>query len=59
MANLERLASQDHIGKNYDLVTQCVVNGKSTEEIERLANLFKQFVERFMKTFLFQRQVDR
>ena len=59
MAKLERLASQDHIGKKYDLVTQCVVSGKSTEEIERLANLFKQFVERFMKTFLFQRQVDR
>ena len=41
MAKLERLASQDHIGKKYDLVTQCVVSGKSTEEIERLANLFK------------------
>ena len=41
MAKLERLASQDHIGKKYDLVTQCVFSGKSTEEIERLANLFK------------------
>jgi len=41
MAKLERLASQEHIGKKYDLITQCVVSGKSTEEIERLANLFK------------------
>ena len=41
MAKLDRLASQDHIGKKYDLITQCVVSGKSTEEIERLANLFK------------------
>ena len=44
MAKLERLASQEHIGKKYDLITQCVVSGKSTEEIERLANLFKQFL---------------
>ncbi|KNZ45074.1 hypothetical protein VP01_850g1 [Puccinia sorghi] len=27
--------------ENYDLITQCLVRGKSTEEIERLANLFK------------------
>lgn len=38
---LDRLASQSHIGKKYDLVIQCVVSGKTTEEIERLATLFK------------------
>ncbi|KNZ61792.1 hypothetical protein VP01_13578g1 [Puccinia sorghi] len=41
MAKLEQLASQENIGKNYDLTTQCVVSGKITEEIEHLANLFK------------------
>ena len=41
MEKLDQLASQDHIGKNYDLITQCVVSGKSTEEIEQLENLFK------------------
>ena len=41
MAKLDCLASQDHTGKKYDFLTQCVLNGKSTEEIERLANLFK------------------
>lgn len=41
MAKLDRLTSQEHIGKKYDLITQCVANGKSVEEIERLANLFK------------------
>ena len=41
MAKLDCLASQDHTGKKYDFLTQCVLNGKSTEEIEQLANLFK------------------
>ena len=41
MAKLDRMASQDHTGKKYDFLTQCVLNGKSTEEIERLASLFK------------------
>ena len=41
VANLNQLASQANIGKNYDLINQCVVSGKSTEGIERLANLFK------------------
>ena len=44
MAKLDRLASQDHTGKKYDFITQCVLNGKSTEEIEQLANLFKQIL---------------
>ncbi|KNZ51161.1 hypothetical protein VP01_4063g2 [Puccinia sorghi] len=41
MAKLEQLASQEHIGKKYDLITHCVVSGKITEDIERLENLFK------------------
>ncbi|KNZ52890.1 hypothetical protein VP01_340g10, partial [Puccinia sorghi] len=41
MAKLEQLASQEHIGKKYDLITQCVVSGISTEELERLENLVK------------------
>ncbi|KNZ61758.1 hypothetical protein VP01_13617g1, partial [Puccinia sorghi] len=41
MAKLERLASQEHIDKKYDLINQCVVSRKSTEEIEQLANFFK------------------
>ncbi|KNZ46257.1 hypothetical protein VP01_7424g1 [Puccinia sorghi] len=41
MAKLEQLASQEHIGKKYYLINQCVASSKSTEEIERLANLFK------------------
>ncbi|KNZ48308.1 hypothetical protein VP01_5761g1 [Puccinia sorghi] len=30
MAKLEQLASQEHIRKKYDLITQCVVRGKRT-----------------------------
>jgi len=41
MAKLDCMASQDHTGKKYEFLTQCVLNGKSTEEIERLASLFK------------------
>ncbi|KNZ48445.1 hypothetical protein VP01_5668g2, partial [Puccinia sorghi] len=42
MAKLEQLASQENIGKKYDLSTQCVVSRKSPEEIhERLVYLFK------------------
>ncbi|KNZ64658.1 hypothetical protein VP01_10068g2 [Puccinia sorghi] len=41
MAKLDQLPSPEHIGKKYDLITQCVASGRSTEEIERLANLFK------------------
>ncbi|KNZ57748.1 hypothetical protein VP01_2082g4 [Puccinia sorghi] len=42
MTKLEQLASQEHIGKKYDLITQCVVSGKSTDqEIDQMANLFK------------------
>ncbi|KNZ54389.1 hypothetical protein VP01_295g2 [Puccinia sorghi] len=33
MAKLNQLASQENIGKNYDLITQCVVSIKRTEEI--------------------------
>ncbi|KNZ53077.1 hypothetical protein VP01_3350g2 [Puccinia sorghi] len=41
MAKLEQLESQEHIGKKYHLITQCIVSRKSIEEIELLANLFK------------------
>ena len=34
------LADKENLGKKYELVTQCVTSGKSTEEIERLARLF-------------------
>ncbi|KNZ46047.1 hypothetical protein VP01_7605g1 [Puccinia sorghi] len=44
MAKLERLASKENIGKTYELITQCVISRKSTEEIEQLANFFKWFV---------------
>ncbi|KNZ47390.1 putative signal peptide protein [Puccinia sorghi] len=37
----KQLKLQVHIGKTYDLINQCVLSGKRTEEIERLANLFK------------------
>jgi hypothetical protein len=40
MAKLDHLASQEHVAKKYDLVTQCVAKGKSVEEIERLAKMF-------------------
>ncbi|KNZ63930.1 hypothetical protein VP01_10837g1, partial [Puccinia sorghi] len=42
MAKLEQLESQENIGKNYDLIAQCVLSRKITEDqIEHLANLFK------------------
>ncbi|KNZ50059.1 hypothetical protein VP01_4620g1 [Puccinia sorghi] len=34
MAKLEKLASQEHIGKNCNLLTQCVVSRNRTEEID-------------------------
>ncbi|KNZ59904.1 hypothetical protein VP01_1645g2 [Puccinia sorghi] len=41
IAKLKQLAAQENFGKKYDFITQCVVSGKSTEEIEKMANLFK------------------
>ncbi|PLW39480.1 hypothetical protein PCANC_16813 [Puccinia coronata f. sp. avenae] len=38
---LGTLADKENLGKKYELVTQCVTSGKSTEEIERLAKLFQ------------------
>ncbi|POW23133.1 hypothetical protein PSHT_00574 [Puccinia striiformis] len=38
---LDRLASQDNVGKKYELVTKCIQTGVKTEEIMRLAELFK------------------
>ncbi|KNZ56091.1 hypothetical protein VP01_249g6 [Puccinia sorghi] len=34
MAKLEQLECQENIDKKYDLITQCVLSGKSTEDIE-------------------------
>ena len=39
-SKLETLADKEKIGKKYELVTQCVASGKSTNEIERLEKLF-------------------
>ena len=39
-SNLGTLADKENLGKKYELVTQCVTSGKSTEKIERLARLF-------------------
>ncbi|PLW23364.1 hypothetical protein PCANC_28343 [Puccinia coronata f. sp. avenae] len=38
---LGALADKENLGKKYELVTQCVTSGKSTEEIEILAKLFQ------------------
>ncbi|KAH9456211.1 hypothetical protein Pst134EB_012414 [Puccinia striiformis f. sp. tritici] len=38
---LDRLASQDNVGKKYELVTKCIQTEVKTEEIMRLAELFK------------------
>ena len=40
LSKLGTLADKENLGKKYELVTQCVTSGKSTEEIERLAKLF-------------------
>ena len=40
LSKLGTLADKENLGKKYELVTQCVTSGKSTEEIERLARLF-------------------
>ena len=45
---LDFLDSQDHTGKKYEFLTQCVLNRKSTEEIEWLANLFKQMLLKYV-----------
>ncbi|PLW30271.1 hypothetical protein PCANC_23358 [Puccinia coronata f. sp. avenae] len=41
LSKLGTLADKENLGKKYELVTQCVTTGKSTEEIERLAKLFQ------------------
>ncbi|PLW37802.1 hypothetical protein PCASD_11298 [Puccinia coronata f. sp. avenae] len=41
LSQLGTLADKENLGKKYELVTQCVTSGKSTEEIERLAKLFQ------------------
>ncbi|PLW28053.1 hypothetical protein PCANC_26459 [Puccinia coronata f. sp. avenae] len=41
LSKLGTLADKENLGKKYELVTQCVTSGKSTEEIERLAKLFQ------------------
>ncbi|KNZ44549.1 hypothetical protein VP01_9048g1, partial [Puccinia sorghi] len=41
MAKLDLLASQEHIGKKYDLITHCVLSRRRIEEIEWLAIFFK------------------
>ncbi|PLW29668.1 hypothetical protein PCASD_20222 [Puccinia coronata f. sp. avenae] len=41
LSKLRTLADKENLGKKYELVTQCVTSGKSTEEIERLAKLFQ------------------
>ena len=40
LSKLGTLADKENLGKKYELVTQCVTSGKSTEEIECLAKLF-------------------
>ena len=40
LSKLGTLAEKENLGKIYEIVTQCVTSGKSTEEIERLARLF-------------------
>jgi hypothetical protein len=40
LSKLGTLADKENLGKKYELVTQCVTSGKSTEEIEHLAKLF-------------------
>ncbi|PLW25736.1 hypothetical protein PCANC_25520 [Puccinia coronata f. sp. avenae] len=40
LSKLGTLADIENLGKKYELVTQCVTSGISTEEIERLARLF-------------------
>jgi hypothetical protein len=40
LSKLGTLAEKENLGKKYELVTQCVTSGKSTEEIERLAKFF-------------------
>ncbi|PLW17261.1 hypothetical protein PCANC_11612 [Puccinia coronata f. sp. avenae] len=41
LSKLGALADKENLGKKYELVTQCVTSGKSTEEIECLAKLFQ------------------
>ncbi|PLW48633.1 hypothetical protein PCASD_03364 [Puccinia coronata f. sp. avenae] len=41
LSKLGTLADKENLGKKYELVKQCVTSGKSTEEIERLAQLFQ------------------
>ncbi|PLW54707.1 hypothetical protein PCANC_11672 [Puccinia coronata f. sp. avenae] len=41
LSKLGTLADKENLGKKYELVTQCVTSGKSTEEIESLAKLFQ------------------
>ncbi|PLW18353.1 hypothetical protein PCANC_14201 [Puccinia coronata f. sp. avenae] len=41
LSKLGTLANKENLGKKYELVTQCVTSGKSTEEIECLAKLFQ------------------
>ncbi|PLW53401.1 hypothetical protein PCANC_06094 [Puccinia coronata f. sp. avenae] len=41
LSKLGTLADKENLGKKYELVTQCVTSGKSTEEIEHLAKLFQ------------------
>ncbi|PLW08741.1 hypothetical protein PCANC_27927 [Puccinia coronata f. sp. avenae] len=41
LSKLGTLVDKENLGKKYELVTQCVTSGKSTEEIERLAKLFQ------------------
>ncbi|PLW06043.1 hypothetical protein PCASD_25109 [Puccinia coronata f. sp. avenae] len=40
LSKLGTSADKENLGKKYELVTQCVTSGKSTEEIEHLARLF-------------------
>ncbi|PLW29725.1 hypothetical protein PCASD_15583 [Puccinia coronata f. sp. avenae] len=40
LSKLGTLADKENLGKKYELVTQCVTSGKSTEEIKRLARVF-------------------
>jgi hypothetical protein len=40
LSKLGTLAEKENLGKKYELVTQCVTSGKSTEEIEHLDRLF-------------------
>jgi hypothetical protein len=40
LSKLGTLVDKENLGKKYELVTQCVTSGKSTEEIESLAKLF-------------------